>query len=185
MSTKIEATIDDLLHVPGKAELVGGEIVMMSPTGSAPNQAAGKIYARLLEYTERTGRGEAVTDNTAFVVNLPHRQSFSPDAAYFEGAVSMKFVTGAPMFAVEVRSEGDYGPKAEQEIAEKLADYFAAGTLVVWDVDLQSEDVVKVYRSTAPTEPIIYRRGELAEAEPAVPGWTIPVDYLFARKMQR
>ena len=33
----------------------------------------------------------------------------------------------------------------------KRADYFAAGTLVVWDVDLLSSDVVRVYRSTAPT----------------------------------
>jgi Uma2 family endonuclease len=48
----------------------------------------------------------------------------------------MKFFEGAPVFAVEVRSEGDYGPAAERELAEKRADYFAAGTLAVWDVDL-------------------------------------------------
>lgn len=30
--------------------------------------------------------------------------------------------------AVEVRSEGDYGPLAEEKVAEKRADYFAAGT---------------------------------------------------------
>ena len=86
---------------------------------------------------------------------------------------------GAPIFAAEVRSEGDYGPAAEKEIAEKRADYFAAGTLVVWDVDLLSEDVVKVYRASDPNSPIIYRRGEVAEAEPAVPGWSMPVDDLF------
>ena len=54
----------------------------------------------------------------------------------------MKFLKGAPRFAAEVRSEGDYGPAAEQAIAEKRDDYFAAGTLVVWDVDLLSKDVV-------------------------------------------
>ncbi len=91
----------------------------------------------------------------------------------------MKFLTGAPIFAVEVRSENDYGPQAEQEMAEKRRDYFAAGTLVVWDVDLLSDDVVRVYRTTDPTNPTIYRRGEIAEAEPAVPGWRMPVDELF------
>ena len=40
-------------------------------------------------------------------------------------------------------------------------------------------DVVKVYRAAAPDTPTIYRRGELAEAEPAVPGWKMPVDELF------
>ena len=35
MSTKVEATIDDLYKVEGKAELVNGEIILMSLTGSA------------------------------------------------------------------------------------------------------------------------------------------------------
>ena len=46
----------------------------------------------------------------------------------------MKFLEGAPVFAVEVRSENDYGAAAEREMAA------------------------------------IYRRGDTAEAEPAVPG---------------
>ena len=91
----------------------------------------------------------------------------------------MRFPQGAPRFAVEVRSEYDYGPAAERAIREKRADYFACGTLVVWDVDLLSEDVIKVYRANDPDHPTIYRRGELAEAEPAVPGWRMPVNDLF------
>jgi len=47
---------------------------------------------------------------------------------------------------------------------------------VVWDVDLLSPNVIKVYRASAPENPTIYRRGEIAEAEPAVPGWRMPVD---------
>ncbi len=59
----------------------------------------------------------------------------------------------------------------------KRADYFAAGALVVWDVDLLSEDVVRVYRATGPGGATGYRRGQQAEA--AVPGWSLPVDVLF------
>jgi Uma2 family endonuclease len=91
----------------------------------------------------------------------------------------MKFFEGAPAFAVEVRSERDYGRRAEQALARKRADYFAAGTLVVWDVDLLSDDVVKVYRASDPEHPTVYRRSDIAEAEPAVPGWSMPVDNLF------
>jgi Uma2 family endonuclease len=179
MSTKVEATIEDLYKVEGKAELVNGEIVYMSPTGGLPHYAARQITIALWFYETATGTGYAIGDNTAFVVNLPHRKSFSPDAAFYSGKLTMKFGEGAPIFAVEMRSDSDYGPRAERQMAQKREDYFAAGTLVVWDVDLLSQDVVRVYRATDPSAPTIYRRGQLAEAEPALPDWTMPVDNLF------
>jgi len=180
MSTKVEATIEDLYNVEGKAELVNGEIILMSPTGFLPSYAAGEIFSSLREYGKRRRFGVAVGDNMAFLVNLPHRKSFCPDAAFYTGPnTGMKFGEGAPVFAVEVRSKGDYGSRAEREMAKKRADYFAAGTLVVWDVDLLSDDVVRIYRSNEPETPTIYHHGETAEAEPAVPGWTMPVDDLF------
>ncbi len=180
MSAKVEATIEDLYKVDRKAEIVNGEIVLMSPTGSLPGYAGDEIFASLREYSKRRKFGRAVSDNKGFVVNLPHRKSFSPDAALYIGPDSgMKFYEGAPVFAVEVRSEGDYGPEAEVKIIRKRADYFAAGTLVVWDVDLLSQEVVRVYRATDPETASVYRRGEIAEAEPAVPEWSIRVDDLF------
>jgi len=185
MSTKVEATIEDLYKVEGKAELVNGEIILMSPTGILPHYAADEIFASLREYSRRHKIGRVVSDNAAFMVNLPHRKSFSPHAAFHIGAnPGMKFFEGAPVFAVEVRSEGDYGPRAERQMAKKRADYFAAGTLVVWDVDLLSDDVVRVYRASDPENATIYHRGEIAEAEPAVPGWTMAVDDLFPESTQ-
>lgn len=183
MARKIKATIEELYKVPdnGKAEIVNGELLIMAPTGAEPNYAAGEIFASLREYARRMKTGRAVTDNAGFKVNLPDRESFSPDAAFYTGETKgMEFFEGAPVFAVEVRSANDYGPEAERRLTEKRADYFAAGTLVVWDVDLRSEAVVKVYRASDTDHPSVYRRGELAEAEPAVPGWTMPVDDLFA-----
>ena len=179
MTTKTEATIEDLYKVEGKAELVDGELVHMSPTGGRPGYAAQEISFSLRDYARRTKSGYAIGDNVGFTVNLPHRKSFCPDAAFYVGELTMKFLEGAPVFAVEVRSEGDYGPKAEEELALKRADYFAAGTQVVWDVDLLSETPVRVFRAADPENPILYRRGETAEAEPALPGWTMAVDELF------
>src|SRR2546423_13052007 len=180
MVANLEATIEDLYRVPGKAEVVNGEIVLMSPTGAAPNYAAMGIAFSLHNYIKRTKKGYAVADNAAFHVKLPNRKSFSPDAAYHIGKwTGMKFFEGAPIFAVEVRSEGDYGPAAERAMAVKRGDYFAAGTRVVWDVDLLSENVVKSYKANDADRPVIFRRGELANAQPAVPDWTMPVDDLF------
>ena len=180
MSSTTRATIDDLYKVEGKAELVNGEIVEMPPAGENPSIAGGEIFVHLRDYARHTRRGRAFPDGTGFKVNLSHRESFSPDAAYHIGPpTGMRFAEGAPVFAVEVRSENDYGPAAERAIAAKRTDYFACGTLVVWDVDLLGEDVIKSYKASDPEHPVIFRRGEIADAEPAVPGWWMPVDDLF------
>lgn len=183
MSTKVRATIEDLYNVPenGKAEIVNGELVRMLPTGGKPGLAGGEIFVALHRYAKKTGHGHAFPDNVGFVVHLPNRESFSPDAAYYTGEeISGKFPEGAPIFAVEVRSEGDYGPRAEQKIAAKISDYFAAGTLVVWDVDVLREEVIRVFRTSDPANPTVYRRGETAEAEPALPGWRMNVEDVFS-----
>jgi hypothetical protein len=41
-------------------------------------------------------------------------------------------------------------------------------------------ECIYVYKASDPTNPIIYRRGDLAEAEPAVPGWRVAVDWIFS-----
>jgi Uma2 family endonuclease len=92
----------------------------------------------------------------------------------------MSFIKGAPTFAAEVRNERDYNPAAEADMAAKRADYFAAGTAVVWDVDPLARTVA-VYRATAPDQTQVYRPGDTAEAEPAVPGWRMAVDDIFTR----
>lgn len=180
MITKRRAGVEDLRRVEGKAELVNGEVKLMSPTGGRPSRAGGRIYASLLRHEEERGGGYALPDNAGFIVDLPNRESFSPDAAWYTGStIDMSFLDGAPAFAVEVRSEGDYGPAAEREIAAKIADYFAAGTLVVWDVDLLSPDVVRKYTPARPADPAVFRAGEIADAEPAVPEWRLKVDLLL------
>jgi Uma2 family endonuclease len=176
--TTTERLIAELYTIDGKAEIVDGRIRIMSPTGGRPGRAGMVICHALMAYESRIG-GYVYPDNVAFIVDLPNRKSFSPDAAFSKSAPDMRFVSGAPDFAAEIRSEGDYGPSAEREMAAKRADYFAAGTKVVWDVDLLSDDVVRKYMADSVDKPVVFRRGEQADAEPAVPGWQFPVDELF------
>ena len=177
MAFKREATIDDLRRVPdgGKAEIVGGQLVLMTPTGCRHGYAIGEVFVSLRDYARRTKRGIAFGDNVGFIVELPNRRSFSPDAAFWTGGpVTADFLKGAPIFAVEVPSPDDYGEAAERAMAAKRADYFAAGTTVVWDVDVLRAEVVHVYRADSPTAPTT-GRGEQAEAEPALPRWSMSV----------
>lgn len=182
MRGKREATVQDLydLEFEGKAEIVNGEILLMGGTQYLPGCAALEVVISLREYARRTKHGHAVPDPVNFIVNLPNRRSFSPDAAFHVGPTERgRFIDGAPIFAVEVRSEGDYGLGAERGMAAKRAEYFAAGTLVVWDVDVLRQECIRVYRATDPQTPSLFHRGETAEAEPAVPGWRFQVNDLF------
>jgi Uma2 family endonuclease len=178
------ATLDDLYRTPEKAELIGGRIVRFMATGHLPSRVAFRIARSLDDHAEKAHRGVAYADNTGFAVpELPSgRESFAPDAAYYDGPLPkdrMRFIEGPPNFAVEVRSENDYGDAAEAEMADKRADYFAAGTQVVWNVDPLAE-CIHVYRAADPQRPTTFHRGEIAEAEPAVPGWRVAVEWIFS-----
>lgn len=179
---QVRETLNDLAKVEGKAELIGGRIVHFMATGAWPNEVASNIFISLREHCRMSRAGKAYTDNIGYAVPelTSGRESFSPDASYFDGLVdpkSMSFIDGPPTFAVEVRSQEDYGPAAEAEMAAKRADYFEAGTVVVWDVDPIAETVAAYRDATNP--PIVYRRGQVADAEPAIRGWSITVDDVF------
>lgn len=180
MQTKAEATVEDLYNAPddGNYEIVDGRLVKLMPTGDDPNFTAGEIFASLREYTRKRGEGRARTDGVAYVVDLPNRKSFSPDASFSYTRSGMRFVNGAPLFAAEVRSEHDHGRTADRDYARKRTDYFAAGTEVVWDVDPDTQ-TVRSYRRETQDTPIIFESGEEADAEPALPGWRIAVADLF------
>ena len=157
-----------------------GELVLMPPTGFLPGFAGGEIFASPRDYARHTGQGYAPPDNGGFLVDLPSRHSFSPDAAFYLGEpTGGRFLNGASVFAVEVRSESNFGEAAKNALRRKRSDYFASGTLVVWDVDVLGDQVVRVYRATSPEQATVFGRGEEAEAEPAVPRWTMTVDVLF------
>jgi len=178
--TAHDPMVEELMRIDGKAEIVDGRIQKIMPTGGKPSYAASRILLALA-MIEAEAQGVAFGDNAGFLCDLPNRRSFSPDAAFYIGPdIEMGFLPIPPVFAVEVRSENDYGRRAEAAITAKIADYLAAGTLVVWDVDLQNEEVIAKYTAQNPVVPQVFRRGEIADAAPAVPGWSMPVDALFA-----
>jgi len=177
------ATPDDLMRTEGKAELIGGRVVEYIATGIRPSQVAANIYVNLRICARQRG-ATAFTDNIGYIVPelASGRESFSPDTSYFDGALPqdlMHFVDGPPTLAVEVRSKESYSRRAELEMADKRADYFEAGTKVVWDVDPIAE-TIDCYRADAPDKPVHFGKNDIADAEPAVPGWRISGAEVFA-----
>src|SRR5262245_46136107 len=126
------ATVDDLYREEGKAELIGGRIVRFMAHGHKPSQVSFRIAMSLYGYAAQIGKGVAHPDGMGYIVPelASGRESFEPDASFYDGplpANDMRFIDGPPTFANETRSENDYGPAKEAEMAEKRADYFAAG----------------------------------------------------------
>jgi Uma2 family endonuclease len=186
MSTALPAaaTLDDLMRADGKAELIGGKVVPLMLTGFHPGRIGGRIFRSLDDYTKQTGRGVALPDNVGYAVSelSSGRESFAPDASFFDEQLpseEMDFIEGPPTLAVEVRSKNDHGDAAEEAMAAKRADYFEAGTIVVWDIDSVAE-IVRVYRHTSPESSSDFGRGQMVDAEPAVPGWRMAVDEMLA-----
>jgi Putative restriction endonuclease len=177
------ATIADLHRVEGQAELIAGRIVRLPGHGVLVGRVVMEIAGSLHDYEERVGIGEVHTSTLGYVVPMlaSGRESFCADVSYYIGPFPdnpMAFIVGPPTFAVEIRDEVDYGPRGETAMAAKRADYFEAGTLVVWDVDVIGKQI-HAYRPVAPTRATTFALGEIADAEPAVPGWRIAVDKAF------
>jgi len=175
------ATIYDLRWVSCRAEIVDDRLVAIGPSGGENAIARVSILFSLKMY-ERGHKGAGVvrTSGAAFRVDSPHRRSICADVSWYTGPRSESDLAPIPsLFAAEVRDLASFGEEAEAYRATKCADFFAAGTQVVWDVDVIREGLIRVYRATDPENPAVYRRGEVAEAEPAVPEWRFPVDELW------
>ncbi len=107
MTTKSQATIEGLYHVPenGKTEIVDGELILRAPTGFWPGLATGTIYGSLGDHERKTKSGYAFPDNAGFKVELPNRSSFSPDAAWYRDKLTgMGFPEGAAGCATRGRA---------------------------------------------------------------------------------
>src|SRR5262245_42987710 len=103
-ATQTPATLDDLARAEGKAELIGGRIIHLLPSGDAPSRSAFRIAIRLDEHARQTGIGVAYPDGVGYALRPPlpsGRQSFCPDASYHTGPLPrnpMRFLEGAPIF---------------------------------------------------------------------------------------
>lgn len=187
-------TADEFYAVAGRKEdrfeLVRGEVRPMSPTSGGHGSVSLNLVERLAPYIRAHRLGRAFGDNVGFQLSLPpelQRRSSdgeprdtvrSPDAAFIRrdrippGGFGEGWVRLAPDFAVEVLSPSE----TTSDTNEKLGDYIAAGTPLLWVVDPRKR-LVTVYASDAPTR--WFRSGDTLDCGEVIPGFTIPVDDLF------
>ena len=159
----------------GPCELVRGRLRVMSPGGYEHGVVSMNIAFNLAAHVRRKRLGKVCSSETGFVLQTDPDTVRAPDVGFVSSkraASTNRFYPGPPDFAVEVVSPGD----AAAEVAEKVADWLAAGVRLVW-VAHSSDRTIVSHRSDR--TPRTYRAGESVPGEDVVPGFSLAVDDAF------
>lgn len=162
----------------GKVELVRGEPRVMSPAGAPHAVVASNLLRHLLPFVHDHRLGQVFGDGLGYeLIALPHTVR-NPDASFVRasrlppGGFTRGFLKMPPDLVVEVLSPSE----AAWELEEKLDDYRAAGTPLIWVIDPKRRTVM-VVSGDAPTRWI--RADETLDGGDVVPGFRCRVSELF------
>ena len=163
----------DFVHLPKNAnkwfELDRGEVIEMPP----PNRLHGVVCIRMGRYLDQFlddhGGGYVAGNDSGVILARDPDIVRGPDVAVFADAqliadVHPKYGEVAPILAVEVLSPNDRAVR----INRKIADYFQAGTKLVWLFDPESFTAI-VHRLNGPAQ-VLDMTGTL-DGEDVIPGF--------------
>jgi Uma2 family endonuclease len=173
-------TAEDFWRLPEngmRRSLVRGEVVETMPPGGRHGVIASELAASLREWA-RGGPGGAVGVESGFVLRRNPDTVRGPDVFYVRAdrvpdtGVPEAFWEAAPDLAVEIVSPGE----SAEEVHEKVRDYLAAGTSLVWVVYPRTREIVV---HTPDGLARTYGGGDVLERFDALAGFTCVVAELF------
>jgi Uma2 family endonuclease len=176
-------TADDLFRLPDdglhRYELVQGVLVTMAPPGFGHGGTASEIAFHVRGGVERLGLGGRVVVEAGFRLQRDPDTVRGPDVAYVAAERlppperESEYFDGAPDLAVEVVSPND----TAAEVLEKVQEYLAAGTRLVWVVEPRTRTAT-AYRPDGSAR-VLHERDRL-DGEDVLPGFTLAVGDVFA-----
>lgn len=174
--------IGDFSELPEHFEVVEGRIVELMATKRPHGQVGARVIAILLNYVSDNDLGEIQTREVGFVLKADPLTLRCPDVAFIsnERLVDVDddgFFHIAPDLAVEIVSDSN----STKEIREKTAEYFEAGSKLVWWVYPETKEV-QVYRLANPTEPQTLKGDNEISGEEVIPGFSCKVRQFFTKK---
>jgi Uma2 family endonuclease len=175
-------TVEDLWKLPDdnlRHELVRGELRTGPLAGFEHGIISSAVGALLFEYTRSPKLGKVVIAAGFISAREPDTVRV-PDLGFVSQlrldqiGIPKQFFPGAPDLAVEVVSPSD----TLEELEEKVDDFFAAGTQLVWVVNPRRRSVT-VHRP-GPRVSILKEPDQLT-GEDVVPGFACTVSELFIK----
>ncbi|MEO6866239.1 MAG: Uma2 family endonuclease [Gemmatimonadaceae bacterium] len=173
-------TVEELPDIPDCYELVDGELIMMTPAGWLRGHLVMKIGMVLGAYVDHNNLGMTFGEQTGFILSRNPDTVRAPDAAFVrEERIPLErdltqYFPGAPDLAVEVLSPSNRASAMKR----KLAQYFAAGTQLVWVVDPETR-VITVHASGR--DAAILHETDTLDGQDVLPGFHYAIAKLFAR----
>jgi Uma2 family endonuclease len=161
-----------------RTELVRGRLIVREPAAGRHGVVAARILVAIGIHLEAHPIGEVLAAETGFIVARDPDTVRAPDVAYVRrGRLPRHERTGfdalAPDLVVEVLSPGDRA----SDVQAKVADWIAAGTLLVWVVDPSQESacVVRADGTVA-----MLGACDVLHGEEVLPGFTLPLARVLA-----
>jgi Uma2 family endonuclease len=156
-----------------KYELHDGRLVVMPPPGDIHARRQARFTAYLFLHGEQRGHGQ-VRSEVGLLLRRNPDHLVGPDAAFLTTSqlppkLSPEgYLLTVPQLVVEVRSKNDTQP----EIDDKVRDYLAAGVLLVWVADPDTQTVTAYRLNQLPT---VYTATATLTADSVIPGFAVPV----------
>jgi len=159
-----------------RTELVRGVVQVLGPVVPAAGSAAAEIAYAIGNYLETHPIGVALA-RVGYVTERNPDTVRGPNASFltYERAKNVKgdeFVQVAPDLAIEVLSPSN----TEQEIAKKVAEYFAMGTRLVWIPNPMKRTVTVLAPDSLPH---VLAGDEFLDGGDVLPGFRVEVKKLF------
>ena len=175
-------TADELLAMPKddcRHELVKGELITMAPVGKHHGSVVSEVMPSIVAFIKARDLGKAFTE-VGFVLSTDPDTVRAPDVSFvrkdrLSDGLPSGYFTIAPDLAVEVVSPND----TYTGVAEKVAEYLAAGTRLVVVVDPINRAITK-----HPARGGITRLGEsdTLALDDIMPGFECAAADIFGRR---
>ena len=180
MTTLAEiTTAEQLSQEPGlgRCELLRGELVLMSPSGSLHGIIAATLGGILYDFVKERKLGWVFGAETGFHIRHDPDTVRAPDAAFVSAdripaCVPQGFFPGPPDLAIEVLSPHDRA----SEVLGKVSEWLDVGCRKVWVVDPETRSMA-VYAPNAPVR-VSHVADTLAD-EDVLPGFQVEIRKVF------
>jgi Uma2 family endonuclease len=181
MATTTVMTIDDLWQIeePGRHNLIRGELHSMPPAGGEHSAIEATMIILLGNIIREQGYGRVYSGDAGFILSEEQNTVLSPDVAIVKGErlppleEQRGFLPLAPDFAVEIVSPSD----RSSLVTEKVMEYLAAGTQLVWVVEPRLR-LITAY--TPDRDAHVYTADDEIDGGEVIPGFRIRVSEFFA-----
>lgn len=160
-------------------EVVNGELIMSPKNNFQHENICTRLLTALREFNRLHRLGAVRGSSAGFWMN--NRNCRAPDISFIPKSRfdalgfspnSRSFFPGAPDLAIEILSPSN----SRREMDERLRDFFASGTQLVWIINPDTESV-EVCHSL--TKRALIGPGGFLDGEKLLPGFRFPIADLF------